>query len=110
MYCRMYEELPDLLELCTFIEPKFRSYHEALGREGLEALHWREDYIRQALAPTPFDHLPKDQIAAELIKTLVVGRTYTKADVKKILQNIYARLRIAGKPSASDINEYVSSG
>ena len=108
MYCRMYEELPDLLELCTFIEPKFRSYHEALGREGLEALHWREDYIRQALAPTPFDHLPKDQIAAELIKTLVVGRTYTKSDVKKILQNIYARLRIAGKPSASDINEYLT--
>ena len=108
MYCQMYDELPDMLELCNFIESKFRSYHEALGREGLEALHWREDYIRQALAPTPFDRLPKDQIAAELIKTLVVGRTYTKANVKTILQNIYAQLRIAGKPSASDVNEYLT--
>lgn len=108
MYCLMYDELPELLELCTFIEPKFRYYHEALGREGFEALHWREDYIRQALAPTPFDRLPKDQIASELIKTLVVGKTYTKADIKTILQNIYIKLRIEGKPSASDINEYLT--
>lgn len=109
MYCALYDELPDMLEKCYFIEPYFRTYHEALGKEGFKAMHWREDYIRQALAPTPFDCLPKDKIAAELIKTLAVGKTYTKTDVKTILQNIYAQLNITGKPSASDVNQYLTS-
>ena len=108
MYCELHDTLPDLLDECTFIEKKFKTYYDALGKEGFKALHWREDYIRQAIEPTPFDKLPKDKIAEELIKVLRVGKNYTKAEVKELLQNIYSKLDIPGNPSASDISDYLT--
>ena len=71
------------------IEGKYKKYHDALGKEGFEALCWREDYIRQAIEPTPFDKLPKDQIAVKLIDALKTDKTYTKSEVKDLLQGIY---------------------
>lgn len=93
---------------CTFIEGKYKKYHDALGKEGFEALCWREDYIRQAIEPTPFDKLPKDQIAVKLIDALKTDKTYTKSEVKDLLQGIYKELNITGKPSASDISKYLT--
>ena len=108
LYCDLYDNFPELLEDCTFIEGKYKKYHDALGKEGFEALCWREDYIRQAIEPTPFDKLPKDQIAVKLIHALKTDKTYTKSEVKDLLQGIYKELNIAGKPSASDISEYLT--
>ena len=108
LYCDLYDNFPELLEDCTFIEDKYKKYHDALGKEGFEALCWREDYIRQAIEPTPFDKLPKDQIAVKLIDALKTDKTYTKSEVKDLLQGIYKELNIAGKPSASDISEYLT--
>lgn len=108
LYCDLYDNFPELLEDCTFIEGKYKKYHDALGKEGFEALCWREDYIRQAIEPTPFDKLPKDQIAGKLISALETDKTYTKSEVKDILVNIYKELGITGKPSASDISEYLT--
>ena len=108
LYCDLYDNFPELLEDCTFIEGKYKKYHDALGKEGFEALCWREDYIRQAIEPTPFDKLPKDQIAVKLIDALKTDKTYTKSEVKDLLQGIYKELNIAGKPSASDIFEYLT--
>ncbi len=108
LYCELYDNSPELLEKCTFIESKYKKYHDALGREGFEALFWREDYIKQALEPAPFDKLPKDKIAEKLISALRIGKTYTKSEVKNILVNIYKELDIAGKPSASDISGYLT--
>lgn len=108
LYCDLYDNFPELLEDCTFIEGKYKKYHDALGKEGFEALCWREDYIRQAIEPTPFDKLPKDQIAVKLIDALKTDRTYTKSEVKDMLVNIYKKLGITGKPSASDISEYLT--
>lgn len=53
-----------------------------------------EDYIRQAIEPTPFDKLPKDQIAVKLIDALKTDKTYTKSEVKDLLQGIYKELNI----------------
>lgn len=108
LYCDLYDNFPELLEDCTFIEGKYKKYHDALGKEGFEALCWREDYIRQAIEPTPFDKLPKDQIAVKLIDALKTDKTYTKSEVKDLLQGIHKELNIAGKPSASDISEYLT--
>lgn len=108
LYCDLYDNFPELLEDCTFIEGKYKKYHDALAKEGFEALCWREDYIRQAIEPTPFDKLPKDQIAVKLIDALKTDKTYTKSEVKDLLQGIYKELNIAGKPSASDISEYLT--
>lgn len=108
LYCDLYDNFPELLEDCTFIEGKYKKYHDALGKEGFEALCWREDYIRQAIEPTPFDKLPKDQIAVKLIDALKTDKTYTKSEVKDLLQGIYEELNITGKPSASDISKYLT--
>ena len=108
MYCALYNDTPELLEECSFIENKFREYHTALGKEGFEALYWREDYIKQALVPTPFDKLPKSEIAKRLMKTLNVSQEYTKSEIKELLQKIYKELDIQGKPSASDIANYLT--
>lgn len=108
LYCELYDNSPELLEKCTFIESKYKKYHDALGKEGFEALYWREDYIKQALEPAPFDKLPKNKIAGKLISALRIGKTYTKPEVKNILVNIYKELDIAGKPSASDISGYLT--
>jgi hypothetical protein len=108
LYCDLYDNFPELLEDYTFIEGKYKKYHDALGKEGFEALCWREDYIRQAIEPTLFDKLPKDQIAVKLIDALKTDKTYTKSEVKDLLQGIYKELNIAGKPSASDISEYLT--
>lgn len=108
LYCDLYDTTPELLEKCVFIERKYKEYHDALGREGFDALCWREDYIKQVLAPTPFNKLPKEKIAGKLIKALRIGKVYTKLEVKGILVNIYKELGITGKPSASDVSEYLT--
>lgn len=108
LYCDLYDNFLELLEDCTFIEGKYKKYHDALGKEGFEALCWREDYIRQAIEPAPFDKLPKEQIAVKLIDALKTDKTYTKSEVKDMLVNIYKELNITGKPSASDISEYLT--
>ena len=107
LYCNLYDNNPELLGKCNFIERKYSEYHDALGREGFKALRWREDYIKQALAPMPFDILPKDKIAAKLINVLKEGNTYTKSEVKDVLVEIYKELGLSGKPSASDISDYL---
>ena len=108
MYCSLYQDLPDYLEKCNFIENKYHKYYRALGQEGMEALYWREDLIRKALEPKPFDVLPKDKIAAELIKNLRVGKDYTKAEVKALLSKIYSDLGISNTPKASDVTDYLT--
>ena len=108
MYCMMYENIPEMLSQCSFIERKYHEYYKALGREGLFALQWREDYIKQVLEPTPFDILPKDKIAAELIQTLRPHKEYAKAHIKELLVDIYQKLGIKGSPSASDIEQYMT--
>jgi len=111
LFCDMYDDIPDILQHCSFVERKYRDYHFALGREGLEALQWREDYIKKAIKPGPesiFDDKPSSEVARRLIEELTEGKDYTKNDVKTILKDIYDELGIKGKPSASDIGEYMT--
>ena len=108
MYCNLHENAPLLLEECNFIERKYKDYYDALGREGFESSYWREDYIKQALAPVPMKLLPRNEIAGRLMNVLKAGGEYTKSEVKEILRGIYHELGIQGKPSASDITGYLT--
>ena len=108
MYCDLYENAPLLLEECNFIERKYKDYYDALGREGFESSYWREDYIKQALAPVSMKLLPRNEIAGRLMNVLKAGGEYTKSEVKQILRGIYHDLGIQGKPSASDITGYLT--
>lgn len=106
MYCELCEQQPGLLVKCTFIPAYFHQYYEALGRKGFEDLKWRQDYIKEALAPTPADQMPHRKVAAELVSRFQEGREYPKEDIKKSLIEIYLKLDIKGKPSAIDIQRY----
>ena len=108
MYCNLHENAPLLLEECNFIERKYKDYYDALGREGFESSYWREDYIKQTLAPVPMKLLPRNEIAGRLMDVLKAGGEYTRSEVKEILRGIYHELGIQGKPSASDITGYLT--
>lgn len=36
LYCDLYDNFPELLEDCTFIEGKYKKYHDALGKKDLK--------------------------------------------------------------------------
>ena len=106
-YCEACKDIPEVLDKCSFIPTKYKEYHEALGEEGMKELGWREDYIKNAIAPIPFEQRPNDKIMEKLRANLEVGKFYTKTDIKELLCNIFKELELKGKPSASDISFYI---
>ena len=106
-YCEACKDIPEVLDKCSFIPTKYKEYHEALGEEGMKELGWREDYIKNAIAPIPFEQRPNDKIMERLRANLEVGKFYTKTDIKELLCNIFKELELKGKPSASDISFYI---
>lgn len=106
-YCEACKDIPEVLDKCSFIPTKYKEYHEALGEEGMKELGWREDYIKSAIAPVPFEQRPNDKIMEMLKANLEVGKFYAKSDVKNILCDIFKELGLKGKPSASDISFYI---
>lgn len=105
-YCEACND-PEVLDKCSFIPNKYREYYEALGEEGMADLGWREDYIRNAIAPIPFEHRPNDKIMEKLKSNLEVGKFYSKSDIKELICRIFKELGLNGKPSASDISFYI---
>lgn len=106
MYCELRESEPELFSKCLFIPTYFHEYYEALGKQGLEDLQWRQDYIKEALAPTPVDNMPHNQIVELLKAKFQEGNEYPKEDIKQALIEIYQSLGVKGKPSATDIQRY----
>ena len=106
-YCEACKDIPEVLDKCSFIPTKYKEYHEALGEEGMKELGWREDYIKNAIAPIPFEQRPNNKIMEKLRANLEVGKFYTKTDIKELLCNIFKELELKGKPSASDISFYI---
>lgn len=106
MYCELSENAPDLLNKCVFIPTYFHEYYNVFGRKGLEELQWRQDYIKEAMAPTPEDNMPHQQIVELLRVKFQKGKEYPKEDIKQALIEIYHSLGVKGKPSATDIQRY----
>lgn len=106
-YCEACKDIPEVLDKCSFIPTKYKEYYEALGEEGMKELGWREDYIKNAIAPIPFEQRPNDKIMERLRAKLEIGKFYTKIDIKELLCNIFKELELKGKPSASDISFYI---
>lgn len=106
-YCEACKDIPEVLDKCSFIPTKYKEYHEAMGEEGMKELGWREDYMKNAIAPIPFEQRPNDKIMERLKANLEVGKFYTKTYIKELLCNIFKELELKGKPSASDISFYI---
>lgn len=107
-YCEACKDIPEVLDKCNFIPTKYKEYNEALGEEGLKEFGWREDYIKNAIAPIPFEHRPNDKIMEKLKSSLEVGKFYSKSEIKELLCNTFKELGLKGKPSASDISFYIN--
>ena len=73
----------------------------------MNELGLREDYIKNSIAPIPFEQRPNDKIMERLRAKLEIGKFYTKTDIKELLCNIFKELELKGKPSASDISFYI---
>ena len=105
-YCEACKN-PEVLNKCCFIPAKYKEYYEALGEEGMKELGWREDYIKNAIAPIPFEQRPNDEIMGKLKANLKERKFYAKSEIKELLCNIFKELRLKGKPSASDVSFYI---
>lgn len=108
LYCLMMENIPEILEKCSFIEKKFHDYYNALGEEGLAYFEWQESKIKAALLPETMGTLPQNEIHKRLSSILEEGKEYSKSWVKEQLQKIYKDLSIEGTPSASDIQNHMT--
>lgn len=106
LYCEACKDIPEVLDKCSFIPPNFKEYYEALGEEGMKELDWREDNIKKAIAPIPFEQRPNDKIMGKLKANLEEGKFYAKSEIKGLLCDIFKELELKGKPSASDISFY----
>lgn len=106
-YCEACKDIPEVLDKCSFIPPNFKEYYEALGEEGMKELGWREDNIKNAIAPIPFKQRPNDKIMGKLKANLEEGKFYAKSEIKGLLCDIFKELGLKGKPSASDISFYI---
>lgn len=106
-YCKACHDTPEVLPKCTFISSKYKEYYEALGEEGMSDLDWREDYIKNAIAPIPFEQRPNEKILEKLKERLDIGKFYSKSDIKDLLCNTFKEFGVKGRPSASDISFYI---
>lgn len=107
-YCKASEDIPEVLDKCDFIPDKYKEYYEALGEKGMKHFGWREDYIKKAIAPIPFEQRPNNEILKKLKEKLEVGKFYAKAEIKNMLRKIFKGLGLKGNPSASDISFYLN--
>lgn len=110
LYCQMYEGIPKVLEkFNAFIPPKYKEYHDALGYDGMKARKWQESDIKKAIEEAnrniPIDH---NAIYSEIVKRVAVGKMYSKGYLKEMFKDIYKQLKIHGKPTASDISNYIT--
>ena len=106
-YCEACKDIPEVLDKCSFIPTKYKEYYEALGKGGMEELDWREDYMKKAIAPIPFEQRPHHKIIEKLKGNLQAGKFYAKSEIKELLCTIFKELGLKGKPSASDISFYL---
>lgn len=108
LYCLMMNEIPDILEKCSFIEKKFHEYYNTLGEDGLAYFEWQESKIKTALLPQTLPLLPKNEIHKKLSAILEESKEYSKSWVKEQLRRIYGELGIKALPSASDLASYMT--
>jgi len=105
LFCSTDEET---IAKTSFIPKKYFTYYDALGKEGLQTLSWREDYIKAALTDLPFNPVPKTEIARKVIEAFHEGTVKSRKEVKAFLQELYDEQGIDKKATAEDISEYVT--
>lgn len=84
-------------------EKRFSDYINVLGLDRCKAEWYNTYLLDKRLSVMSFD---KEKIKGELSNVFEVGKSYTKADIKGRLSDIYKKLGYKASPKATDLGEY----
>jgi len=102
LYCQFIEQFPyyeHALMSNPFIEPEIHIYYRQFGQMGLQRLQYDEERIK--------GELTREEIVAQCRLRFLRGGTYTAAEVKAILQDIYDTLSINKTATAAQLADYL---
>jgi hypothetical protein len=97
------ENLDNFLEL---IPGKYKDYYTIVGPEIIKACGCDESKIKKKWREELSNGEVKDGVDAEIYKMFVVGKRYTKSDIKEALNGLYQKLGYQKKAKATDLELY----
>lgn len=101
--CEYCERVGNLSILQHIEEKRFCDYINILGLDVCRSLWYKISDLDKKLSILSFD---KEKIKGELSNVFEVGKSYTKADIKEKLSEIYKKLGYKASPKATDLGEY----
>lgn len=101
--CEYCEKVGNTSILQHIEEKRFSDYINVLGLDRCKAEWYNTYLLDKRLSVMSFD---KEKIKGELSNVFEVGKSYTKADIKEKLSEIYKKLGYKASPKATDLSEY----
>ena len=101
--CEYCEKVGNLSILQHIEEKRFCEYINLLGLDVCRSLWYKISDLDKKLSILSFDIT---KIREELSNVFEVGKSYTKADIKEKLSEIYKKLGYKASPKATDLGEY----
>lgn len=101
--CEYCEKVGNLSILQHIEERRFCDYINILGLKGCKSDYYNVGKLDNKLKILSFD---RTKIKEELSNEFEVGQSYTKADIKEKLSEIYKKLGYKASPKATDLGEY----
>lgn len=101
--CEYCERVGNLSILQHIEEKRFCEYINLLGLDVCKSLWYKISDLDKKLSILSFDIT---KIKEELSNVFEVGQSYTKADIKEKLSEIYKKLGYKASPKATDLSEY----
>ena len=101
--CEYCEKVGNLSILQHIEEKRFCDYINILGLKGCKSDYYNVGKLDNKLKILSFD---RTKIKEELSSVFEVDQSYTKADIKEKLSDIYKRLGYKAAPKATDLEEF----
>ena len=101
--CEYCEKVGNLSILQHIEEKRFSDYINVLGLDRCKAEWYNTYLLDKRLSVMSFD---RAKIQEELSNEFEVGQSYTKADIKEKLSEIYKKLSYKASPKATDLEEF----
>ena len=101
--CEYCERIGNTSILQHIEEKRFSDYINVLGLDRCKAEWYNTYLLDKRLSVMSFD---RAKIQEELSNEFEVGQSYTKADIKEKLSEIYKKLSYKASPKATDLEEF----
>lgn len=102
--CNFLDRFPTLEKMISqqVIQYKYISYWKVLGSDVCKANLYREDFLKDRFKDVCLVSREKE----EIIKNFLIGKEYSKKEIKTKLGEIYSKIGISKTPKATELNEY----